>query len=332
MDNFAARRRPALLVTANLFGIPFGVAGLALCWSTAHDLTTVPSWPAHLLWVVAGLTYLVILVAYLKNVVGTGRAATEASDLTFGPFTALIFIMPMLLGHALTDYAPRVGMVIFLASVALVVVYGGWLSGQWIIHDMPLDRWHPGYFLPTVAGPLVAAAGCAALGFGALARLLFGFGLICWIILGSIILVRLFTRPMLPAPLVPTLAIEMAPPAVAGLAWFAINDNKPDTVAYLLAGYAVLMLIVQVRLIELCVRVPFAAGAWAYAFSSAAVFSVSIRWLFAVQIQAREVVTYFLLAAISGGIAVLAVRTLTGLTRGSLLPRASSAVAGGATP
>ena len=65
----------------------------------------------------------------------------------------------------------------------------------------------------------------AALGFAGLARLLFGHGATCWIILGSIILVRLFTRPALPAPLVPTSAIELAPPAFAGAAWFTINGN-----------------------------------------------------------------------------------------------------------
>jgi tellurite resistance protein len=277
--------------------------------------------------VVAGLTYAVLLVAYLINVVSTDRARTEMSDLTFGPFTALILIMPMLLSLALADHWPRTGTAIFLVTVALNAVYGGWLSGQWIIQETPLERWHPGYFLPTVAGPLLAASGCATLGFDGLARVLLGYGVICWITLGSIILARLFTRATLPTPLVPTMAIELAPPVVAGTAWFEINDNQPDTVAYLLAGYAVLMVIVQIRLIPLYIHVPFVAGMWTYGFSYAAAFTYSIRWLGIEQNPARQTLTYCLLGVISAGIAALTIGTVIAINRGTFLSRYSQAQA-----
>ena len=107
-------RRPVFLLTANLFGIPFSIAGLAQCWTTAYALVEAPVWPGRVLWVVAGLTYVVLLVAYLVNVVRTGRARTEMSDLTFGPFTALILILPMLLALALAGPLPRAGTAIFL--------------------------------------------------------------------------------------------------------------------------------------------------------------------------------------------------------------------------
>jgi tellurite resistance protein len=302
---------------------------VALCWSTGQTLLAVPSWPADLLWVLAGLVFVVLLVAYLKDVVRTGRAATEMADLTFGPFTALIFILPMLFGLAAADHAPRAGATVFLVGVVLVALYGGWLSGQWIIQDLPLDRWHPGYFLPTVAGPLIAAGGCAGLGFDGLARLLFGYGAVCWLVLGSIILVRLFTRPLPPTPLIPTLAIELAPPVVAGNAWFILNGNRPDTMAYVLAGYAVLMLLVQLRLIQLYVRVPFVAGVWAFGFSYAAAVPVSIRWLVAEQVEAQRPLTYGMLAVVSLGLVALVVRTVVGLVHGTFLPRAPGGTSAG---
>ncbi|MET1005242.1 MAG: hypothetical protein ABWX96_06820 [Propionibacteriaceae bacterium] len=311
-----------MVLTANLFGIPFGIGGVALCWSTAHQLVDAPSWPALLLWSLAGLIFIVLLVGYLIDVVSTGRAATETADLTFAPFTALIFILPMLFGLAAVEYAPRIGTTVFLVSVALVVLFGGWMSGQWIVQETPLERWHPGYFLPTVAGPLIAAGGCASLGYDGLARLLFGYGAICWLVLGSIILARLFTRPLPPIPLIPTLAIELAPPVVAGNAWFAINGNRPDTVAYVLAGYAVLMALVQLRLIQLYVKVPFAAGVWAFGFSYAAVIPVSIRWLVAEQVGPQQSLTYGMLTIATLGLVVLIVRTVIGLVRGTFLPRA----------
>ncbi len=324
-------RSPTVLLTANLFGIPFGLAGLAQCWYTAHDLVAVAAWPGQLLWVVTGLTYLALLVLYLRNVLSTGRARTEAGDRTFGPFTALILILPMLLALALARSAPQTGTAVFLVFVLLVAVYGGWMTGQWIIADMPLELWHPGYFLPTVAGPLLAAAGCASRGLDGLARLMLGYGLICWLVLGPIIFLRLFTRSSLPIALVPTLAIELAPPVVAGNAWFAMNGGRPDTVAFLLAGYAVLMVTVQIRLLQVFVQVPFVAGVWAYCFSYAAAVSVSIRWVVAEQVEARQAVAYVLLGSISLGTGALAVRTVVGLRRRTFLPRPppTAAVAAG---
>jgi tellurite resistance protein len=84
----------------------------------------------------------------------------------------------------------------------------------------------------------------------ALAEASFGIGVICWLLLGSAILNRLFTRPALPAALVPAMAIETAPPAVAGLAWFALDGRTVNVVACVLGGYAVLMALAQLRLIR----------------------------------------------------------------------------------
>jgi tellurite resistance protein len=309
-------------VTANLFGMPFAFAGLAQCWWTAHELAGVPSWPAQVLWILAAAVYLLTLAGYLR----TARPlAAEPGDLTFGPFTALILVVPMMLGLALAVPAPAAGRTIFFIFAVLVALYGGWLSGQWIIEDMPLARWHPGYFLPTVAGPLLAAGGSAALGYDGFARLMLGYGLLCWIILGSIILVRLFTQPALPTPLLPTLAVELAPPVVAGSAWFQINGNRPDTAAYLLAGYAVLMVLVQLRLIQLYVKVPFAGGFWAFGFSYIAAFTAGIHWLTAADAPGQRALTYTCLAIVTAGMAALSIRTVIALRQGKFFPRPSGA-------
>ena len=70
-------RSPTYLLTANLFGIPFSLAGLAQCWTTAHALVSAPAWPSHFLWTITGLSYLGLLVAYLINVGKTDRFRTE---------------------------------------------------------------------------------------------------------------------------------------------------------------------------------------------------------------------------------------------------------------
>jgi hypothetical protein len=65
------------------------------------------------------------------------------------------------------------------------------------------------------------------------------------LVLRSILLLRLFTQPALPAAPLPTIAIELAPPVVAANAWFAMTGNRLDTLVMALAGYAVLMVMVQ---------------------------------------------------------------------------------------
>src|SRR5690348_6723196 len=105
----------------------------------------------------------------------------------------------------------------------------------------------PGYFLTTAAGGLIGANAAAQVHLHALAEASFGIGVICWILLGSVILNRLLTRPALPSALVPTMAIELGIPAVAGLAYFAVAGRTVSFVACALGGYTVLMALVQVR-------------------------------------------------------------------------------------
>jgi tellurite resistance protein len=234
-----------LHLTANLFAVAFGVVGLAQAWAAVALLAGDSDWPANALWIVGAVIWLITLASYLANVAAQRRWKTELSDPTFGPFTSLIVIVPMLLGTRLAQQARGAGEVVFWCSVVLVVLAGGWMTGDWIVDDGHLQRWHPGYYLPTAAGGLLAGGASAALGFSTLSHVLFGIGITSFVLLGSIIQLRLFNAPPLPPPLLPTIAIDVAPPVVAGSAWFAINGGTVDTPAAILAGLAVLLLLVE---------------------------------------------------------------------------------------
>jgi tellurite resistance protein len=51
-----------------------------------------------------------------------------------------------------------------------------------------------------------------------------------WLVISVLFFLRLALRPTMPAPLVPTLAILVAPPAVASAAWLTISGGRPDHV------------------------------------------------------------------------------------------------------
>ena len=311
-------------LTANLFAIPFGVGGLAQCWTIAAQRTSVPSWPGDVLWLAATALWLSVLIGYSLQL-GNGRTLTgELADPTFGPFVALAAIIPMLLSGALARHARDAGHVVFVAALIATLLAGGWLSGQWILSDTTLARWHPGYFIPTVAGGLIAAATSANLDHRALAQFMFGYGAICWQVLGSIMLARLFTQPALPIALTSTIAIEVAPPALAGLAWFNINGGRADQVAFGIAGYGLLMILVQLRLIPLFRTVPFGPGWWAFTFSYAAAAAYLIRWLAVERVTGRDEVTWLLLVVVTLGYSIVVLRTVRAIAAGRFFPLMSA--------
>ena len=95
------------------------------------------------------------------------------------------------------------------------LLLGAWLTGEWVAGPVDPRRAHPGYFIPALGPGMIGALTAGTLGHANLAWLCLGLGLLSWIMLGSVILHRLMFGPELPVPLAATLAIEIAPPAVA---------------------------------------------------------------------------------------------------------------------
>jgi tellurite resistance protein len=234
-------------VPPNFFSIPLGIAGLADAWAAAVPTLGSPAAIAHVLDIVAGVVWMVILVAYAAQ--GPRRILRDLRDQVLAPFVALAPITAMLLASQLGGYALSAAKVLVVVFLIVTVIIGGWLTGQWMLGEIEQDAMHPGYFLPTVAGGFIGAFSAASVDLRDLAEASFGIGALCWVLLGSIVLNRLFTRKLLPAALLPTMAIELAPPAVGGIAYAAIHPAFADPLGYALAGYAVLMALVQIRLL-----------------------------------------------------------------------------------
>jgi tellurite resistance protein len=314
-------------IPVNLFGIPFGLAGLGEVWVILGAEHHAPTVVGEIVLLVAAATWAVILAAYLGHLfLATPSAwaafAADLLDPVTAPFASLALIVPIIAASGgLAPHAATPARVITDVFIALTVLLGGWFVGQWIYGPVDLDRFHPGYFLPTVAGGLIAAEGAALVGQHRLAQVLFGLGLICWLVLGSVILGRLLFRPLLPPPLQPTLAIEVAPAAVASLAWFAIHGERIDTVIALLGGYGTLMVLAQLRLLPAYLRLTFMPTFWAFTFSWAAVAAAGIVWLNATRPAGYRIWQYVLAAAITAFIGGIAVRTIVAIGRHQLLPR-----------
>jgi len=320
-------------IPLNLFAIPFGLAGLGEAWTALASGHHAPVLVSQVILLIAAASWVAVAAAYLSHLITaepTVRAGVigDLRDPIASPFASLVFIVPVLLASdGLFPLAATSGRVITDVFITLTVLLGGWLVGEWFLAPVDLDRFHPGYFLPTVAGGLVASDGAALVGQQRLAELMLGFGVLSWIVLGSLILGRLFFRPLLPPALQPTMAIEVAPAAVASLAWFAIHGARIDMVTAFLGGYGVLMVIAQLRLLPAYLRLPFMPSTWAFTFSWAAVAAAAIVWLQSAAPTGYRAWQYVIIAAVTALIGGIAIRTVIAIGRRQFLPHPPAAPA-----
>jgi tellurite resistance protein len=174
--------------------------------------------------------------------------------------------------------------------------------------------------LPTAAGGLIGANAAAQVHLHALAEASFGIGVICWVLLSSMIMKRLFAGPALPSALGPTMAIELGVATVAGSAYFAVAGRTVSFLACALAGYAVLMAVVQVRLIPVYRRLSFTPGFWSFAFAYAAAASDALGWLAISRPPGTTGYAIVVITLLTGFVAWIAFRTVVLAVRGQLFP------------
>jgi tellurite resistance protein len=309
----------------NFFSIAFGLSGLGLTWRAAQAVLRTPAGVADGIFILTAVVWLVLLGVYLAN--GPRLILADLADAALSPFVSLGLIVPLILTAQLAPYALTAARALVLTFLAAAMILGGLLSGQWIAGTMDLDSAHPGYFLPTVAVGFTGATFAAELGFRGIAIASFGVGVICWLLLSSVVLGRLFFRPMLPPPLVPTLTIELAPPALAGVAYFALTGPVIGFVARVLGGYVVLMALVQLRLVPLYARLKFSVGFWAFAFSFAAVGVDALLWIAITRPAGATGYAIAVVTLITVLLVSIAARTIIAMARGSFLPAPAPAPA-----
>jgi tellurite resistance protein len=316
------RTQPQVGITPNMFGISFGLAGLANCWRYAAMLGLAPALVADVLFIVTAAVWLALVVGYLSQVPRRpGGWRRELTDPVLAPFVSLIPIVGIFLAIGLMPHALAAGRWLFGVFAAATTILAGWMTGQWIVGDLDLDRLHPGYVLPAVAGGLICSIGAALAGWTSLAHAFMGLGVVSWLLIGSVIMARLLFRPRLPAPLAPTLAIEVAPPALAGLAYLAITRGRVDAVALAFGGFTTLAVIVQLRLIPVYRRLSFGPAFWSFAFPYAAAATFALHWINYGRPVGYKIWAWVVLLAITAFMAALVAETTATLARHRFLPQ-----------
>ncbi|HOI53489.1 MAG TPA: C4-dicarboxylate ABC transporter, partial [Azonexus sp.] len=143
-------------------------------------------------------------------------------------------------------------------------------------------------------------------------------GLMMWTPLLAVLFNRFFFHPMVPAKLLPTLFILIAPPAVGCIAWLKLHHGVLDDVArilYYFGLFITLLLFFQWRHFA---RLSFALPWWAYSFPLAAMTIASSIMLEKVGGTFFAILTPVLLGLLSILIVVLLFNTSRAMLRGEI--------------
>jgi len=307
----AARSPQAKRIPLNTLAISFGMTGLAVVWSTVStDLNWSPV-PSAALWVIAAIVWLWLIVAHLYR--GHRSDQSLASQLRHpaqGPIAAIVPTVGMLLGSELFLVSPAAGTALTLLSLVAAAAFAGWILAHWHRGRLNPEAFHGAFLLPTVAAGFIASIATTRLGLPGVAFASFAIGVFFWIVILTVLLARLAFFPPLPDALTPTLAILLAPPAVGGAAWFAMNGVDDDPVSLALVGILVLMLIVQAFLLGTYRRLAFTLGFWSFTFPVASSASYGIQWLRVAGFEGWEVAAVGLAVVSTALTAAIAIRSL----------------------
>lgn len=300
-------------IPLNTLAIAFGLAGLAGTWSAAVDQLGMPGILGECFWVVAAIAWVWLIVAHLRR--GARSAESLGSQLrnpAQGAVAALVPAVGMLLGNHLFGFWKVGGGILIVVCLVASLAFAGWHLSHWANGRTGVDAIHGGYFLPTVASGYVAAISFADLGLTGPAIGAFGIASLFWVVIFTVLMFRLASRPPLPAPLVPTMMIMLAPPALGGEAWFAIEGLHSDPVADFLAATLVLLAAMQIALLPTYRRLPFSLGFWSFTFPLAAAATSTIDWMSIAHPAGWQGVDVAVLAAVTVIIAAIAARSLSG--------------------
>lgn len=317
----ASAAETAARVPASFFSMVLGLAGLASAWRGAARAYAVSPWLADALLLLSAVLWVAVFAAQVvKAVTARERLAAELAHPVQGSQAALGPASLLLLAAGATAHYRDLAEVLFWIGAAAQLAYGVWIVGRWFTTAVDPKLVTPAMYLPPVAGNLVAAIAAGAVGQGDLGWLFFGAGVVSWLVLAAVLLGRYLSAGELPAPLRPLLGIEIAPPAVALLAWQSLERGGPDVAARVLFGVALFVALVVLRLAGRYRDVPFSPAYWAFSFPLAALAGAALRMASASPRSVAAALALPLFVIANAVIAAIAYRTLLALSRGKLLP------------
>ncbi len=135
---------------------------------------------------------------------------------------------------------------------------------SWFHKEYQLQTFNPAWFIPVVGPILVPVAG-TKLAHPEISWFFFSIGIIYWIVLLAILMNRVIFHHPIPAKLIPTFFILIAPAAVGFIAYVKMTGNL-DVFARILFYFGLFTVLMLLTMIDKFAKVPFFVSWWAYTF------------------------------------------------------------------
>lgn len=304
-----------------IFSAVMGIGGLSLAWQRSAQTYDVSSGiGTAIFWCAASLFAVLVLLYALKWIMYPQQARSELRHPVRMAFAPTLTIAALVVATAGQTIVPDIAAVLWWGGalghlVATILIVSAWMNRP----DIGLMQVTPAWFIPVV-GNAVTPLAAPEVGSVDLAWVAFGVGLVFWAILLPIVVLRLaaHTEPM-PAQLLPTLAILVAPPAVIQLSWLALSGDGESPVNLMLFGVTLSFVAIVIAEIPRLRAVPFAVTYWAYTFPSAAAATSALAVAHAHSATIYDVVAIGLLAVTSALAVIVSVRTVLEAVHGRLL-------------
>lgn len=302
------------------FATVMGLAGLSLAWLRAAPILETPEAVGEVVFWLAVATYVGVFAMYAAKAAGHADAVREEARhpvrLAFLPTGSIALL---LLAAAGQELAPAFAEVLWWAGAVSQLLLTLFVLSSWISRPVfALGQVTPAWFIPVVG---LVAAPLAGVRFAPLGISWFFFatGALFWLALLPLVLGRLFIHDQpVPAKLMPTLAVLVAPPAVIMLAYVRlVPDAFSTAVPQALFDVAVLFALLLLTQAGTLRRLPFFLSWWAYSFPLAAL-SVATTVMAGEYGGLLVGAAWTLLAAVTLLVVLLSARTVIDIVRGRI--------------
>jgi tellurite resistance protein len=222
----------------------------------------------------------------------------------------------LLLSIAFLDSDPQFSQGFWIIGSAGHFLFTLTAVSRWISRTYNIQQLNPAWFIPVVGNVLVPIAGVEFFS-KEISWFFFSVGMIFWLALFSLMIYRLGFYGELPAKLVPTLFILIAPPAVGFISYVKLTGQF-DSTARVLLYMAIFTAVLMLAMLKMFLRLPFFLSWWAYTFPLCA-FSISLVMAYRqTQIELFAFFSTIALAITTVVVAVVSIKTLALIWAGKL--------------
>jgi tellurite resistance protein len=250
----------------SMFAIIIGIAGLAIAWHKAYEVTTAPILISKTLTIAASLLFIFLIILYgIKILLFPKAIYGELTHPVRNSFFATISISFLLLAIAWLPNLPHIAFIAWVIGSSLHLFITIRIISSWIYRThYEIKHANPAWFMPVVGNIIVPIIGIKIAPIE-ISWFFFSIGIFFWLILLSIILNRLFFYEPLPERLIPTFFILLAPPSIGSIAWSSLI-GRFDDFSHVLYYIALFMFLILINNAKRFLINTFFISAWAYSF------------------------------------------------------------------